>query len=263
MKKFTALLLVLAMALALCGCASAENKEAYENANACFAQKRYVDAATFYLKAEGYKDSQQKLLEIYYIAVNLYESNQYADALPLFSILASAEINDSARYDAVLTAFVQFFRDYDVRGTVQTLDPYRDLPGVTDFIKEIESLCYEGTYLIRYDSFAEKLLPESETYTVKEKDSSDTYSGYSSATKYEYYPQKHPGNAQSRYLQYITDLGAKTNDDGDSTFHFYHLTPFYNKDLFKDSNLSIMLTAYDNNAFYVLGYDFSVVVFCR
>lgn len=101
MKKITTLVLVFVMCLSLCACgekATPEMIEAYNNANACFSQKRYEDAAKLYVQAGDYEDAEQKLLEIYYYAVNCYEQKNFVEAESLFRVLSEAEINDSSQY---------------------------------------------------------------------------------------------------------------------------------------------------------------------
>ena len=106
MKKAISLFLALVMCLSLCACqekVAPERIEAYNNANACFSQERYEDAAKFYIEAGDYEDSQQKLLEIYYYAVTCFEHERYDEAFSLFDLLSgSVEFTNSSVYDKAI-----------------------------------------------------------------------------------------------------------------------------------------------------------------
>jgi len=104
-KRIIIVLLAVSLCVMLCACggkASPEEINAYNNATACLSQNRYVDAAKLFIEAGDYEDAQQKLLEIYYYAVNLYEAGIYSEAASLFSVLSAANINDSAQYANML-----------------------------------------------------------------------------------------------------------------------------------------------------------------
>ena len=106
MKKAILLFLALVMCLPLCACqekVAPERIEAYNNANACFSQERYEDAAKFYIEAGDYEDSQQKLLEIYYYAATCFEHERYDEAFSLFDLLSgSVEFTSSSVYDKAI-----------------------------------------------------------------------------------------------------------------------------------------------------------------
>ena len=127
MKKAISVILALVLCLSLCACAkkaAPEIIEAYNNANACFSQERYEDAAGFYLEAGDYEDAQQKLLEIYYYAVNCYEQEKYDEAMPLFDILSGWEQHkDSiAYYNAMYNAQIEFEVNRDIVAAYEWLD---------------------------------------------------------------------------------------------------------------------------------------------
>ena len=87
MKKALSLIFTVVMCLSLCACgnkATPEMIDAYKNANACLSQGRYEEAAKLYIEADNYEDAEEKLLEIYYYAVNCYEKGSAEGyALPL------------------------------------------------------------------------------------------------------------------------------------------------------------------------------------
>ena len=116
MKKALSLIFTVVMCLSLCACgnkATPEMIDAYKNANACLSQGRYEEAAKLYIEADNYEDAEEKLLEIYYYAVNCYEKGSAEEAYSLFEILNGVNINDSAEYIALLERHFCFVEAMD------------------------------------------------------------------------------------------------------------------------------------------------------
>ncbi len=210
MKKAVALILALSMMFALCGCG---NNEAYENANACFFQGRYADAAKFYIEADNYKDSREKLLEIYYRAVTCFEEGEYKEAYEIFEVLAPLELNTSKAYDDILTEYFKW-KTFQPSLIVRRIsDKYR-LPGVLELAASMQSICYDGTFLIKFENF----ISDSSTLEIESEDVTDVYTmvGKKSVTEYKYRQKNGYGKNITifeEYIKYLTDNGAKIADD--------------------------------------------------
>lgn len=155
-KKALYIIPALVLCLSLCACAkkaTPEIIEAYNNANACFSQERYEDAAGFYLEAGDYEDAQQKLLEIYYYAVNCYEQEKYDEAMPLFDILSDWEQHkDSiAYYNAMYNAQIEFEVNRDIVAAYEWLDAAmthadeKQTPAVNEYKSIVDEQVYEDT----------------------------------------------------------------------------------------------------------------------
>lgn len=170
MKKIIILLLTFAMCLSICACGEKIPQEvidAYNNANASFSQGRYEEAAKFYVEAGDYEDTQQKLLEIYYHAVNCFENSNYEQAFSLFSILAEANVNDSAVYkenlknifsyiDAIRNAEIQLYENSDPIAAYEYLiiaDEYANDEQKREIVSIKKTLFFESTHIPKADFF--------------------------------------------------------------------------------------------------------------
>ena len=170
MKKIIAILLTLAMCLSICACGKKVPQEvidAYNNANASFSQGRYEEAAKFYVEVGDYEDAQQKLLEIYYHAVNCFENGNYEQVFSLFSILAEANVNDSAVYmenlknifsyiDAITNAEIQLYENNDPIAAYEYLnvaDEYANDEQKKEISAIKETLFFVNTHIPKADSF--------------------------------------------------------------------------------------------------------------
>lgn len=170
MKKIIILLLTFVMCLSICACGAKTPQEvidAYNNANASFSQGRYEDAAKFYVEAGDYEDAQQKLLEIYYHAVNCFENSNYEQAFSLFSILAEANVNDSAVYkeklinffsyiDAITNVEIQLYENSDPIAAHEYLiiaDEYANDEQKKEIASIKKTLFFNNTHIPKADFF--------------------------------------------------------------------------------------------------------------
>lgn len=181
MKKIISLLLALVLCLSLCACgekATPEMIEAYKNANACLSQGRYKEAATFYIDAGNYEDTDQKLLEIYYYAVNCYEQMNFNEAAPLFRILANAGINESQKYldsfgfyELLENAKIQFEQLHNVTSALELIDDamkyatFEELgTTATKYRESIIAHLFEGTHFYKPNAPVETIAAEAGKY---------------------------------------------------------------------------------------------------
>ena len=99
LRLIASLLLIVTLFPLLCSCNLGSRKDDYARACALLSTERYHEAAEIFLKIEGYKDSNEKLYEIYYLAENMVkEERDYDKAAMIFATLASKNFEDSIEY---------------------------------------------------------------------------------------------------------------------------------------------------------------------
>ena len=214
MKKVLLLLLSLAICFTLLGCATKEEKAAYQNALACFEQERYADAAKFFVDADGYKDSEEKLLELYYAAVTLYEAGAYFDAKEIFDVIKYLNINDDAvAYGIVLDAYEEFFVNFNAKEFFLTIDPYIELSGMPSLKALVETLCYPYTSVVRF----EYVVSNGNNFNVYESHEKCGTNNERDSFFYEYQPESRLDtdaldSAWLQYLIYFKSIGGEYNE---------------------------------------------------
>ena len=171
MKRILCFFSMMSIVFLCCSCATKAEKDSYANGTACLAQERYVDAANFYLAADGYKDSSEKLLEIYYYAVNQYETENYTTAKNLFDLLAEADIGESDKYcitierlfafnAAMENAKMAFEDEEDVAAALnwqaqalENADTEVQIEQAKDYGYKIRGRCYKDTHFLQLAYF--------------------------------------------------------------------------------------------------------------
>lgn len=210
MKKLAVFVLLISICLSLSACMMPESKFDYDNGIACFNQGRFADAAEFFVEAKGYRDSRQKLLEIYYAGINDLESGNFADAARIFAAFGSYEVNNSPDYAYIMEAYLKFTEDLNSIAFYDVLYRHHHLDGVDALIEFTDSLCYPGTSVVKFE------------YVVSNGSEFDSYeyTGSHDAVFTEYYPKSGDGDkktetvslAAEEYRAFLSDLGA--NESG-------------------------------------------------
>lgn len=156
--RFLAIALIALLLVSCWGCGSGEDRENYKLGEAALRAGRLADAAGYFGAANGYKDSEEQLLTIYFEAMNLYEAGSCAEAADVFTILSQYEIEESGVYARVCGAYACLDK-LDAAGAYALLDgadpAHEEVVAVRALL---ELVCFADTVLIRPEYVAEELI---------------------------------------------------------------------------------------------------------